>query len=252
MTILVKIEEIIDDIEERYAEIDEKVEETLDKVYEKVPGKYFGLIGVTIYIFSTFIAFILYYSADPSYSIFTHWISHLGNGPNGSNLVFNIGWIISSFILFFFHVYEIRTFRIKGAKERYLDLMSLMALSFSVGLLFIGIFPLNLGVSHSVAAFFYFLGGFGFALLYGILNLLIPRIPKKYAIVAFTTATCYLLYFLSPSITPYASKIGITMTFLEWITLIAEFTMMVVVVESSFKNRNQQRIVIETQNLTKN
>jgi hypothetical protein len=60
MTVALKIEEFIDELEELYEEIDEKVEETLDKVYEKVPGKYFGLVGFLVYAFSTFTAVFLY------------------------------------------------------------------------------------------------------------------------------------------------------------------------------------------------
>ena len=60
MSLSLKIEEVIDDVEEWYAGVDEKVEETLDQVYEKVPGKYFGLIGLLIYAISTFTAVLLY------------------------------------------------------------------------------------------------------------------------------------------------------------------------------------------------
>jgi len=234
MTVMLKIEEILDDIEEWYSEVDEKVEETLNQVYEKVPGHYFGLIGFLIYAFSTFTAVILYLSFDPSYSIFTHWISHLGDGPNGANYVFNLGWIFSSFILFFFQVYEIRKLRKKGIKERYLDLMSMASLSFTGGILFIGIFPLHNFEIHTFFAVIYFAGGFGFTLLYGIIVLTLSDESNTLAFVAFTTATCYILYFLSPVITIYTSQIGITIYFLEWLTLIAMFVMIVMIIIQHF------------------
>ena len=239
MPIHVKVEEFIDDIEEWYAEVDEKVEETLDKVYEKVPGNYFGLVGLILYSFSTFAAVFLYVSVDPSYSVFTHWISHLGDGPNGANHVFNMGWTLSSFILFFFYVYQIRIFRNKGVKEKYLDLMSLASLCFAVGVLLVGMFPLHLGTLHTIAANFYFIGGFGFIMLYGSIVLSLSDIPNMLSLAAFTTAACYMLYFLSPTITVYTSKIGVTMNFLEWLTLISNLAMMLVVVKHSFKTKNQ-------------
>ena len=234
MTVVLKIEEFLDDIEELYAGVDEKVEETLDQVYEKVPGKYFGLIGLLIYAISTFTAVLLYLSVDPSYSMFTHWISHLGDGPNGANLVFNIGWIVSSFVLFFFQVYEIRTLRKEGVKEWYLDLMSIASLSFTVGILLIGIFPLHTNVLHTIFAIIYFAGGFGFTMLYGIIILTLSDVSNKLAFAAFTTATCYLLYFSSPVISIYTSQIGITIFFLEWLTLLSALLMMVIVIVQHF------------------
>ena len=238
MTIVLKIEEFLDDIEELYGEVDEKVEETLDQVYKKVPGKYFGLIGLLIYAISTFTAVLLYLSVDPSYSMFTHWISHLGDGPNGANLVFNIGWIVSSFVLFFFQVYEIRTLRKEGVKEWYLDLMSIASLSFTVGILLIGIFPLHTNVLHTIFALVYFAGGFGFTMLYGIIILTLSDVSNKLAFAAFTTAICYLLYFSSPVIAVYTSQIGITIFFLEWLTLLSAFMMMVIIVIQQFLIEN--------------
>ena len=225
MSVILKVEEMIDDIEEWYSEIDEKVEETLDQVYKKIPGKFFGIIGLFLYAFSTFTAVILYLSVDPSYSIFTHWISHLGDGPNGANYVFNFGWIISSFVLFFLYVHEIRELRSNGVKERYLDLLSLTSLLFALGVLLVGIFPLHLGVVHTAVAVVYFTGGFGFTIIYGIIVLNHSEIPNMLALAAFITAIAYLMYFLSPVINSFTLNLGIPMNafFLEWSTLIAEF-----------------------------
>ncbi len=225
MSVILKVEEVLDDIEEWYSEIDEKVEETLDQVYKKIPGKIFGITGLLLYAFSTFTAVILYLLVDPSYSIFTHWISHLGDGPNGANYVFNFGWIISSFILFFFYVNEIRELRNNGVKERYLDLLSLTSLSFALGVLLVGIFPLHTDIIHTAVAVIYFAGGFGFTMIYGIIVLNHSDIPNMLAVSAFMTAFAYLMYFLSPVINNFTINLGIPMNayFLEWSTLIAEF-----------------------------
>ena len=225
MSVILKVEELLDDIEEWYSEIDEKVEETLDQVYKIIPGKYFGIIGLVLYAFSTLTAVILYLSVDPSYSIFTHWISHLGDGPNGANYIFNYGWIISSFILFFFYIHEIRELRNNGVKERYLDLLSLTSLSFALGVLLVGIFPLHLGTLHTAVAVIYFAGSFGFTMIYGIIVLNHSEIPNMLAFAAFMTAIAYLMYFLSPVINSFSLNLGIPMNafFLEWSTLIAEF-----------------------------
>ena len=234
ITLRKKIEEFVDDVEEWYEEVDDAVEEALDQIYEKVPGRYFGLVGFALYVLSTFISLLIYVSADSSYSIFTHWISHLGDGPSGANNVFNIGWIVSSFFLFFFYVYEIRTLRKKRVKEYYLDVVSLTTLSFAVGILLIGIFPLHLTVLHTIAAMFYFVGRFGFTVIYGYIVIKTSEVPNALAFAAFTTALFYLLYFLSPVITIYTSQIGITRFFLEWLTLLVEFILMVMILMQQF------------------
>ena len=236
MSILIKVEEWLDDVEEWYAEIDDKVEETLDHMYEVIPGKYFGILGLIFYLFSTFTAVFLYLLADPSYSMFTHWISHLGDGPNGSQYVFNFGWITSSFILFFFYVHEIRILREKGVKERYLDLLSLSSLLFASGLLLIGVFPLHLTTLHTIVAVIYFAGGFGFTILYGLIAVSHSEISNSLAFTAFFTAITYLVYFLSPVIDIFTSRLGMPLNpyFLEWSTLLAEFLFIFTITRKHF------------------
>jgi hypothetical protein len=142
--------------------------------------------------------------------------------------------MISSFLMFFFYVYEIRILRKKGVKEIYLDLLSLTSFFFAGGVLFIGIFPLHLTVLHTISALFYFAGGFGFMMIYGFIVLKHSEISNTLAFAAFTTAACYLLYFLSPVISVYTSSFGITKYFLEWLTLITKFLMMVIIIIQQF------------------
>ncbi|MFO8017805.1 MAG: hypothetical protein R6U96_04165 [Promethearchaeia archaeon] len=78
----------------------------LKSLFEKIKPAYFALLtgmcgGLTVLIGS-----ILYMLAEP-FSLFSHWISHLGAGPNGAQYVFMVGLTITSifatiFIIFLF------------------------------------------------------------------------------------------------------------------------------------------------------
>ena len=251
-----KIELWIDDVGQWYSHVDKKIEDLMDHLYDRVNGKFFGWMGLLTYTMSTFIAVILYLAVDPSYSIFTHWISHLGDGPGGANIAFNLGWIITSGIIFLFLTHEIRIMRDKGVNERILDIMSLAALSFSMGFLLVGLFPLHLTVAHSIAAGFYFYGGFTYFLLYGVILLKIPETGKIRSIFAFITIACHFLYFFSPLITLYTVNIRISMFFLEWTVLLSEvlliFVMLLTHYIIKFKLRKMDNFMKETNNWLNN
>ena len=68
--------------------------EKLDRFYEKINGSYFGIIGFIISFVSVLTAQMLYMAVDPSFSGTTNFISDLGAGPNGSDIVFNTGMIL--------------------------------------------------------------------------------------------------------------------------------------------------------------
>lgn len=65
----------------------------LDKFYAKIPGSYWGIISGIFGLLVFLVATVLHSITEPL-SFFTHWVSHLGWGPNGSEPVFKIGLII--------------------------------------------------------------------------------------------------------------------------------------------------------------
>ncbi len=58
-------------------------------------GKYFGIIGVPATSISVLVAFFLYISVNPTFNMVSNCVSDLGTGPNMSNVVYNIGSIIT-------------------------------------------------------------------------------------------------------------------------------------------------------------
>jgi hypothetical protein len=74
------------------------IKNALDKFYNRIPGSYWAIIGGFFGLLVIIIASILHSITEPI-SFFTHWVSNLGWGPNGSAPVFRIGIIILGCVL---------------------------------------------------------------------------------------------------------------------------------------------------------
>ena len=235
-----RIEEKISEIDEWITRFDEKIDNFFEEIYEKIPGYYFGIIGLLIYLSSTFIAVLAYLSVNPNYSIFTNWISDLGTGPNGSNIIFNTGWIISSGLILLFHVYQIQKLKEK-IKRKYSIVLKLMAISnlaFTLGIFLVGVFPGDFTfIYHIIGATFYFLGGLSFFSLYGLVAIFNKKIPLIYAPIATFVSISYILFYLTAHFPEIFLRVGITITSMEWLTLFTEASMMLVILlHSLFEN----------------
>ncbi|MBN1801790.1 MAG: hypothetical protein JW891_09810 [Candidatus Lokiarchaeota archaeon] len=229
-----RLELLVNEIEEWLRKIDSRIDRFFDIIFEKVPGILFGVLGIFVFFFSTFMALYLYLSVDPNYSILHNWISNLGVGPNNSSAVFNTGWVLSAGIILCFHVYEIRELKKrKGVHPIILKLMIISNASLTFGIFLVGFFPENQPVSHNIAATFYFLGGLSFFLSYGILAWKIKSIPNTHVVVVFVLCFFYLLYFTSTLFPPWFLYLGLTITSTEWLTLFAEMSMMIMILQHS-------------------
>ena len=140
------------------------------------------LLTILIPTFTIILSVILYIIADPTFSLATQYLSDLGAGPNGSSYVFNIGIIITSFIMVTFYVHlSLILFKRKGYK--FLIIISfILGILSSIGIFFVGVFPINVSqVLHNCSAGFFFLGGLGAAFFYTITEFTTPKVSKLQA-----------------------------------------------------------------------
>jgi len=222
----VRFEEFFDTFTEKvdgFIEVySEKIDDFFNVVYKKIPGSIFGLTGAAISAFTIFTALFLYMTADPTFSFVTHWISNLGAGPNGSNVVFNMGMITTSIFILLFQVYEIRDLKRRSGNRILVKFLLLSSIFSSGGLFFVGVFPLTYEYAHGTAATIYFFGGLMFCTFYAILALLTPGVHKIQAILGFITAGFFGLHLFTSMITAIFTEVdmGVTM-FTEWLTLFA-------------------------------
>ena len=192
---------------------------------EKNIACFFGLFSAVISLFSIFIAIILYMQLNPSFSFVTHFISDLGNGKNYSNIVFNLGRIISGFlsILCYFLLY--RFFRKKEVKLSLAIISLISGIIASVGSILVGIYPsVPEPDMHKIAAILAFSGMFFVSIFYGISELTIKNFNKIYAMSGFIAAPFSVIYMILYA-TLYVPGINSEIPILvEWI---AYFSMMV-------------------------
>ena len=178
-------------------------------------------IGVFIPVFTIALSVILYILGDSSFSIFTHYLSHLGIGPNGSNIVFNLGCMISGVVMVFFFL-NLSVFLIKRDVPRYLVKMSfIFGFVSSIGIFLIGVFPGDGSqVLHNIVASLFFLGGLANCVLYGISERKAKGISKLQAHSGFVVAFFFIVFIIITSLYYYYPKTTLELShFSEWILL---------------------------------
>jgi hypothetical membrane protein len=172
-----------------------------NKFYRNVIVSHIVVVGALIGFLTAIAAILLYISADPTFSFITHWVSHLGVGPNGSSVVFNGSMVYSGIISWIYSLYLAGYLHKKGA-IKFLIVISLgCGIILGIGLLLIGIFPLELifGI-HNVAAGLFFYGGMFSCIIYGITAYLTPSISKLQTIIGFSIASVFLIYIVVNSL----------------------------------------------------
>jgi len=126
----------------------------IEKVFGKIRGAYFALLTLFAVGFGVFVALLIYLPVDPNFSILSNYISDLGAGPIGSRIVFSIGMIFGAIFLIFLVLYI--TEYLKKAEENYQLILGFQAPAIiaEMGLILIGIFPLDRAVFFSYSMHF--------------------------------------------------------------------------------------------------
>ena len=198
--------------------------EKLDRFYEKINGSYFGIIGFIISFVSVLIAQMLYMAVDPSFSGTSNFISDLGIGPNGSDIVFNNGMILSGIFLILFYTY-IGWYLQKNGSNYSIKLGILAGIVSSMGQILVGIYPLNSNNKfsynmHILAAGILFYGLLIMLLIYGYNEYRNYKFPNSLTILSFIYAILFGA-FITSVIFQYLSSIPfqIFTYILEWVGL---------------------------------
>jgi len=167
--------------------------EKLDRFYEKINGSYFGIAAFVISVLFLTISQMLYIAEDPSFSITTNFISDLGARPNGADIAFSIGVIISGVLFIPFYLFLGRYLLKKGNNLSILIKGMYGGLIACIGSILVGVFPLDpdnklLYNLHIIAAGLYFYGLLIMLMIYGISEIKIATIPNILGIFAIISA----------------------------------------------------------------
>ena len=167
----------------------------IDKLLNNSAVRHIVVIGALIGFLTAISAIILYMLGDPTFSFLTHWISHLGTGPNGSDVVFNGGMIYSGIISWIYSLYLAGFLHKKGAFKVLIIISLGCGIILGIGLLMLGIFPLELIFGmHNIAAGLFFYGGLFSCIFYGITAYFAKDISKLHSLIGFLTAIVFLIY----------------------------------------------------------
>jgi hypothetical membrane protein len=131
-----------------------------EKVFGKLRGGTFAFLTLIAVGFGIFVA-LFFYLPEDSYSILTNYISDLGAGPIGSRIVFSIGMIIGAIFLILLILFISNYLKEKEEKSQLIWGFQNAGLVAEVGLILIGIFPLDQTIAfsysmHYLAAIIFF------------------------------------------------------------------------------------------------
>lgn len=196
----------------------------LDRFYQKINGCYFAFLGVATSLLCIFIAYLLFIQVDPSFTIFTHFISDLGDGPNFSNVVFSIGVISSSVISLFFYGF-LTKFLIARDANKVLSILGLLfGVISSIGSFLVGIFPSAAApLEHRIGALLSFSGSFFISIFYSGAELTSRNFNKLVGISGFLIAPFPIAFLLTYLFLHFPGINSTIPIFIEWL---AYFTRM--------------------------
>ncbi|MFX1447114.1 MAG: DUF998 domain-containing protein, partial [Promethearchaeota archaeon] len=158
---------------------------------------------------------------DASFSFLTHYLSHLGGGPNGAGIIFNIGIMISGLLMIFFFLNLSVYLRRKKSYTLLIYISFIPGLISAIGIFFTGVFPYTVTQElHNISASTFFLGGFAYCILYGITEWITKDISKLQASSGFVVALFFLLFITFTAINQFNPGVVSEQSHLtEWILI---------------------------------
>jgi hypothetical membrane protein len=169
--------------------------EKLDGFYKKFPGSYIAYIGFIFSITFISISVFLYSSTDPSFSIFTHFLSDLGAASKSSSLVFNLGMIISAPLRVLFGIYLLRILASKGANKRLIKIIAYAIMIGAIGSFILALFPYDISLLlHMSGALVYFISVIILQSLMAKIELKTPGVPRYLPLLCIAVVSTYILF----------------------------------------------------------
>jgi len=192
--------------------------ERLNGFYEKFPGSYVAYIAFIFAVIFMSISVILY--NDPTFSLFTHYISDLGASTKGSSLLWNISMIISAPLRVVFGFYLLTFLKTKGSNEKSIKITAYTIVIAAVGSVIIALNPHDVSrMFHMIGAFIYFFGVVIIQVKISKMELNAEGIPKYLPLIGLVVVVNY-AFFISFEISEIISDLfRLLACFFEWMAL---------------------------------
>jgi hypothetical membrane protein len=133
----------------------------IEKKFEKVKISHFIILILISSMGGIFGALIFYLPHDPSYSIFSNYVSDLGAGPLEAKISLGLGMILTGVLLIFVVLYITMSLRKEDGSEQLISTYLGTGILASIAMIMVGIFPLDPSISfayeaHRIVAMLYF------------------------------------------------------------------------------------------------
>lgn len=196
----------------------------IDLFYEKLNGSYIAFFSLCFAIFFVSITVLLYLPVDPSFSVFTHYISELGGTSEIASVVFNVGMIISGPLRIGFLLFLMRFLQKSGAGGKISWSAFVIGTMSAIGSMTLSIFPENVSLPlHMLGAAIYFFGAVILQILIAKMELRL-NMPRYLPISAIAVTGLYLTFFITMIIferVPGLGGFSVISVFLEWMGFVA-------------------------------
>lgn len=193
----------------------------IKKFYERIKGKgsYFGLGGVLISLITIITSIFLYIQADPTFSFFTDFISFLGIGPNNSDIVFNVGVIVSApfMLVFYSYLAAFLINRVEDHKE--ILIIAIIAAVFNcIGNILLAVYTNNSNLAmHLIGAYIAFGAYFALACIFSFVEMKMAEFNRLVAISGFIPCLLLIGHVVLLFILYYTGIFPALPIFIEWV-----------------------------------
>ena len=187
----------------------------------KLNYKYVLIIGMLSPVILILISISLYTLTEP-FSIFTHYISDLGIGPNGSNIFFSLAMFFGGFFMLLISLFLYQLILKVGADKIIVFICLISSFISVIGIVFVGVFPVvYMQEVHNFFANMIFYGASINTICLLLIELRLSRLPRYLPISTIILLSINLIF---TSLTLLKDLIGLPLgdlvRFLEWMTAI--------------------------------
>jgi len=168
--------------------------ERLNRFLEKFGG-YSAVLSVIIIAIMLIVGTTLYSITEPM-NMFTHWISNIGAGYNGSSQIFSV-LLITTIIVEIPFIFDLirRLFIKNNEKERLSLIIFSILIIVIIGILGISFFNLKaFPILHVISAISFFIGSMLMMLSFSIAIIQNPKFPIYQALVGFVASFIFLVF----------------------------------------------------------
>jgi len=157
-----------------------------------------GTFTFTLAILTVLTSVLAYLPANPDFSIFTTYLSDIGDTPGWPQILFNSGTILAAplrYAVIVLLVLRLRSFK-DNKKSFEVAVLTIGAVS-TIGTVFMTAVPFSVGPAvHKIGIVLYFLGVVFLQSVIGIKEITIKELPRSLPTWSFTIVASYLLFFV--------------------------------------------------------